>query len=105
MAENYKGIEYETILAWVEGGIGYLQFNRPKAFNAVNYKLLIEATEALNFYSEDPEVKAIIICGNENAFAAGADLKFVCGFTSFEARDFLDLSLIHISEPTRRTPI
>lgn len=90
MADNYRGIEYETILAWVEDGIGYLQFNRPKAFNAVNYKLLLEATEALNFFSDDPEVKAIIICGNENAFAAGADLKAVAGYTAFEARNFLD---------------
>ncbi len=90
MPENYRGINYETILAWVEDGIGYLQFNRPKAFNAVNYKLLLEATEALNFYSEDPEIKAIIVCGNENAFAAGADLKAVAGYTAFEARDFLD---------------
>ncbi len=90
MPENYRGINYETILAWVEDGIGYLQFNRPKAFNAVNYKLLLEATEALNFFSEDPEVKAIIVCGNENAFAAGADLKAVVGYTAFEARDFLD---------------
>jgi len=90
MPENYRGINYETILAWVDNGIGYLQFNRPKAFNAVNYKLLLEATEALNFYSDDPEVKAIIICGNENAFAAGADLKAVVGYNAFEARDFLD---------------
>lgn len=90
MAENYKGIEYETILAWVEDGIGYLQFNRPKAFNAVNYKLLIEATEALNLFSNDPDIKAIIVCGNENAFAAGADLKAVSGYNAFEARDFLD---------------
>jgi len=90
MAENYRGISYETVLAWVENGIAYLQFNRPKAFNAVNYKLLLEATEVLNLYSEDPEVKAIIICGNENAFAAGADLKAVVGYTAFEARDFLD---------------
>lgn len=90
MPENYRGINYETILAWVEDGIGYLQFNRPKAFNAVNYKLLLEATEVLNSYSEDPEVRVIIICGNENAFAAGADLKAVAGYTAFEARDFLD---------------
>lgn len=91
MPENYRGISYETILAWVEeGGIGYLQFNRPKAYNAVNYKLLLEATEALNFFSEDPAVKVIIICGNENAFAAGADLKAVCDYNAFEARDFLD---------------
>ena len=46
--ENYRGVSYETILAWVEGGIGYLQFNRPKAMNAVNIKLLDEAYEAVD---------------------------------------------------------
>jgi len=75
--DAYKGKEYKTILAWVEDGVGYLQFNRPKAMNAVNDVLLAESTDALEAYSADPEVKVIIICGNENVFAAGADLKAV----------------------------
>lgn len=90
MTEAYKGKEYKTILLHVEDGIGYLQFNRPKAFNAVNITLLDEAYEALCFYSEDPDVKVIVIYGNEQAFAAGADLKAVNGYNAFEARDFLD---------------
>ena len=88
--ENYRGISYETVLAWVEGGIGYVQFNRPKAVNAVNVKLLEEAYEVLTAYSDDPEVKVIIICGNENAFCAGADLVAVKEMNAFEAREFLD---------------
>ncbi|MEA1961432.1 MAG: enoyl-CoA hydratase/isomerase family protein [Bacillota bacterium] len=88
--ELYRGVNYETILAWVEDGIGYLQFNRPKAFNAVNTKLLDEAYDALCAYNTDPEVRSIIICGNEQAFAAGADLKAVAGYNAFQARDFLD---------------
>lgn len=88
---NYKDKEYKTINAWLEDGIGYVQFNRPKAFNAVNMELLHEAYEVLNFFNDDPEVKVIIICGNDNAFAAGADIKAVNGYTAFEARDFLDM--------------
>lgn len=88
--EPYRGLSFETVLAYVEDGIGYLQFNRPKAFNAVNVKLLEESVEVLNMYNDDPEVRVIIICGNENVFAAGADLKAVAGYNAFEARNFLD---------------
>ncbi len=88
--ENYKGIEFKTILAWVEDGIGYAQLNRPKAFNALNTELMVESYEIMNLYNDDPEVKVIIICGNENAFAAGADLKAVASQNAFEARNFLD---------------
>jgi len=86
----YKDKEYKTILAWVEDGIGYMQFDRPKAMNAVNEVLLAEATEVLEAYSADPEVRVIIICGNENVFAAGADLKAVYPMTPFQARDYID---------------
>lgn len=89
--ENYKGKEYKTVLAWVEDGIGYIQLNRPKAFNAVNETLLNDSYDVLTLMSEDPDVRCIIIHGNENAFAAGADLKAVAGYNAFQARNFLDL--------------
>lgn len=88
--EFYKGKEYKTILAWVEDGIGYMQFNRPKAMNAVNEVLLAESTECLKLYNDDPEVRVIIVCGNENVFAAGADLKAVYPMNPFQARNYID---------------
>ncbi|HHW61807.1 MAG TPA: enoyl-CoA hydratase/isomerase family protein [Syntrophomonadaceae bacterium] len=88
--EWYKGKEYETILTWVEDSIGFVQLNRPKAYNALNPLLMDEAYDALNRYSADPDIRAIIICGNEKAFAAGADLKAVARYNAFEARDFID---------------
>lgn len=87
MAESYKGRDYECILAWVEDDIGYLQFNRPKAMNAVNLQLLKEAYMVLEEYKYDPEVRVIIICGNERSFAAGADIKEWVKYNAFEARD------------------
>jgi len=88
---SYRDKQYETCLVSVEEpGIGIIQLNRPKAFNAVNELLLDEAYEILEGFHLDPEVRAIIIRGNENAFAAGADLKAVNGYNPFQARDFLD---------------
>lgn len=88
---SYRDKEYKTCLVSVEEpGIGVLQLNRPKAFNAVNTVLLEESYEIMEGFHQDPEVRAIVIKGNENAFAAGADLKAVSGYNAFEARDFLD---------------
>ncbi|HZK43368.1 MAG TPA: enoyl-CoA hydratase-related protein [Syntrophomonadaceae bacterium] len=89
---SYREKEYKTILvSFADPNIGILQLNRPKAFNAVNMELLEEAYEGLTAMQADPEVRAIIVCGNENAFAAGADLKAVMGYNAFDARNFLDM--------------
>lgn len=90
MTEPYKGKEYQTIKAWVEDNIGYMQFNRPKAMNAVNALVLDEMYDVFDAYNKDPEVKVIIMCGNEKAFCAGADLKSVIEYDAFEARNFDD---------------
>ena len=87
---SYRDKQYETCLVSVENNIGTIQLNRPKAFNAVNIKLLDESYEIISGFNDDPEVRAIIMRGNANAFAAGADLKAVNNFNAFEARNFLD---------------
>lgn len=90
MSESYRGIDYETVLAWVDNGIGYLQFNRPNAMNAINPKMLAESTDILNHYSIDPDVKVIILFGNEHVFCAGADLQEVAVMNPFEANNYLE---------------
>lgn len=88
---SYRDKEYKTmLLSFEDPGIAIIQFNRPKAFNAVNAQFLNDITEILEAINLDPDVRAIILKGNENAFAAGADLKAVAGYNAFEARDFLD---------------
>lgn len=90
MSEDYKGIKYETINVWQENNIGFIQFNRPKAMNAMNEQLSDECYEASVLFEEDPDIRVVILCGNEHAFAAGADLKAVSQFNPFQARKFLD---------------
>lgn len=58
-----------------EGGVEFIQLNRPKAFNALCDALMDELLSALKKADSDPEVHAIVLTGSEKAFAAGADIK------------------------------
>lgn len=56
-------------------GIALIQLNRPKELNALNPQLMGEVRDALQALDKNEAVKVIIITGNEQAFAAGADIK------------------------------
>ena len=60
-------------------GIALIQLNRPKELNALNLQLMQDVKNALIQLDADNEVRAIIITGNERAFAAGADIKQMSG--------------------------
>jgi enoyl-CoA hydratase len=55
--------------------VGLVQLNRPKALNALCDGLVTELTEAVSAYDADSTIGAIVVTGNERAFAAGADIK------------------------------
>lgn len=48
--------------------------NRPQVHTALNDLLMTELGAALREFERDGEIRAMIIAGNENAFAAGADI-------------------------------
>jgi len=52
-----------------------VRLNRPQALNALNKTLVGELMSALNEFNRDPEIGAMLITGDERAFAAGADIK------------------------------
>lgn len=66
---------YTTILTETRGRVGIVTLNRPKAMNAFNLQMLGELFDALDAFDQDQAVRAIIVTGNEKAFAAGADIK------------------------------
>lgn len=68
-------MEYTTILVETYSNVGLIRLNRPKALNALDSTLLLELAQALHAFDGDPAIGAIVITGNERAFAAGADIK------------------------------
>jgi len=66
---------YEMILVETRGAVGLITLNRPKALNALCDQLMAELGDALRGFDADEAVGAIVLTGNERAFAAGADIK------------------------------
>jgi len=67
--------EYETIVIEKHDRAGLVILNRPKAYNALNAIMLSELMNALIAFDQDNHIGAIVITGNEKAFAAGADIR------------------------------
>ena len=65
---------YEHIIVETRGRVGLITLNRPKALNALNDALMDELGEALARFDADEGIGAIVLTGNEKAFAAGADI-------------------------------
>jgi enoyl-CoA hydratase len=68
-------MEFIIVTENYQPGIALIQLNRPKELNALNKKLMEEVRDALQQLDKDDSVRVIIITGNEQAFAAGADIK------------------------------
>ncbi len=66
---------YEMILIEIRGRVGLVTLNRPQAMNALNNQLMNELMDALGKFDQNDHVGAMVITGNEKAFAAGADIK------------------------------
>ena len=81
---------FETILVTRTDRVATITLNRPKALNALNTQVMNEVTGAAAELDADPGVGAIILTGNEKAFAAGADIKEMAelSFADVFAADF-----------------
>ena len=66
---------HQNILVEHRGAVGIVTLNRPAALNALNAALIAELAAALDDLERDGTIGAIVVTGNEKAFAAGADVK------------------------------
>lgn len=69
---------YEFIKTDIQGAnknVAVITLNRPKALNALCNGLMTEISAALDNYEKDRSIGAVVITGNDKAFAAGADIK------------------------------
>ncbi|CCD38317.1 Phenylacetate degradation enoyl-CoA hydratase PaaA [Candidatus Paraburkholderia kirkii UZHbot1] len=72
---------YENLLVETRGRVGLVTLNRPKALNALNDALMDELGAALKAFEADEDIGAIVLTGSEKAFAAGADIGMMAGYS------------------------
>ena len=63
-----------TVLEIGDDGVALVRINRPEARNALNLATRRELAEVFTSLYDDERVRAIVLTGDEKAFAAGADL-------------------------------
>lgn len=78
-------MSYENILVETRGRVGLVTLNRPKALNALNDALMDELGAALTAFDQDEAIGCIVITGSERAFAAGADIGMMAGYSYMDA--------------------
>ncbi len=76
---------YETILTEVQGRVGIVTLNRPRALNALNVQVMRDVIAALTVFDADEGVGCIVLTGSDRAFAAGADIKEMQHLSAAEA--------------------
>jgi enoyl-CoA hydratase len=75
---------YTTVLTETHDRVGLARLNRPQALNALNTVLIGELMEALLAFDADHNIGAMVVTGNEKAFAAGADIKEMADASSID---------------------
>jgi enoyl-CoA hydratase len=78
-------MSYSYIAVEQKGRVGVITLNRPKQLNALSPDLMAELGKALHALDTDPAVGALLITGNEKAFAAGADITAMKDFSYMHA--------------------
>ncbi len=78
--------EFQMILTETRERVGLITLNRPKAYNALNYQLLTELTQALEEFDGEKAIGAMVITGNQKSFAAGADITNMIDCSAEEIR-------------------
>src|SRR5262249_21568146 len=69
----------------VDGHVALCRLNRPDARNALSPELMDELAGAVESFDADPEVRCIVIAGNDEVFASGADIAALAERTFQEA--------------------
>ena len=65
----------KLVLTEVHGRVGLCRLNRPEARNALSPGLREELADAVAAFDADDDIGCIVIAGDDEAFAAGADVK------------------------------
>src|SRR5665213_2131695 len=112
-------MSYDTILFGVDGGIARLTLNRPDKLNSFNTQMHSEVRKALDSLPGSG-ARVLVLTGAGRGFCAGQDLgdrAVAPGAQGIDLGESIEkyykplvlalhnLSLIHISEPTRQAEI
>src|SRR5690606_31150436 len=75
----------------VRGRVGIITLDRPKQLNALSNEVIDQVADALRGFDKDEDIGAIVLTGSKKAFAAGADIAAMQGWSYMDVykQDYL----------------
>jgi enoyl-CoA hydratase len=83
------GMDFKTIVYTKDSGIATVQLNRPEVLNAINEDVLLDLSQAMHDMIKDDSVRVLVVKGNKDAFAAGADIKSFVNYSPQDAHQYI----------------
>jgi enoyl-CoA hydratase len=74
MSEEARQMNYDNIHTSIQDAVAIVTLNRPNVLNALNHAMMAELADAIDTFEADDTIGAIVLTGNDKAFAAGADI-------------------------------
>lgn len=79
-----------NITTWVEQRVGWIEINRERKLNALDYETLIELDQVIDSFHLNSSIQCVVITGKgEKAFCAGADIEYYVDIHPINALEFL----------------
>jgi enoyl-CoA hydratase/carnithine racemase len=66
---------FETLDLKVDGPVGILSLNRPKARNAIDNQMRSDLRDAIDHIASDLSIRGLVLTGAGSAFCSGGDIK------------------------------
>ena len=89
------------VLTATADGVATLTLNNPAERNTLTAPMVAEILAAMDAIEADDAIGALVVTGAPPAFCAGANLGNLAEADGSSLGNIYELSLIHISEPTR----
>ncbi len=81
---------YNTLLVDLKNYVATVRMNRDETRNALEYQLRMDLVDCFEKFSEQDDIRVVILTGSKNAFNAGGDLRELRrGLTVGRARKYL----------------
>jgi enoyl-CoA hydratase len=77
-------MEFIEVHSQYAPAVALIRLQRPKELNALNLQLMQELRDTLQQLDRDDAVRAIVLTGNDQAFAAGADIRQMADKTAVD---------------------
>ena len=74
---------FTTITINKRDTVAWIALNRPEVHNAMNAEMIFELTEVFKSFTDDNEIRSVVLTGNGKSFCAGADLNYMKGIAEF----------------------